>query len=247
MTYGGHGRGPSDPFGGDPFGGDPFGGSPSGGGGYGAGFGQPGAGYAGPGYPTGGFGAPPAPPQGEVNTLSTLSVVFAVLFAPVGAVLGHVALHQIRQRGERGRERAIIGLTLSYVIIVAAVIALVFWLLNDDGSGGAATVTSTATTTTSRFVPPPTRTTVITAPPTTRPTVNVEDLRVGDCVEVQQKERVPGDPDTSYISIYRTPCQVRDGVARVDQVVSQESQCPGTLVLFNKDKTIFACVSDFKG
>ena len=64
-------------------------------------------------------------------------------------------------------------------------------------------------------------------------------LRVGDCVEVQQNERVPGDPDTSYINIYRTPCQVRDGVARVDQIVSSESQCGGSLMLFNTNQFLY--------
>jgi hypothetical protein len=252
MTYGGYGNGPSDPFGGDP-----FGGSPSGGQGYGPsapGFGPPATGYpgpalgqpAGPSYPGGGFGTPVQPPHGEVNTLSTLSIVFAVVFAPIGAVLGHVALHQIQQRGQRGRERALIGLTLSYVIIVAAIIALVIWLLNDNGSDATTTTATTTTTTAASIPPPPPRTTVVTAPPTVRPTVSVEELRVGDCVEVQQNERVPGDPDSSYINIYRSPCQVRDGVARVDLITQNKNDCQ-RLVLINQPETLFACVSDFKG
>jgi hypothetical protein len=253
MTYGGYGSGPSDPFGGDP-----FGGSPSGGQGYGAGspgYGPPAAGYAsaGPGYPSGpgqpggSFGAPAQPPHGEVNTLSTLSIVFAVLFAPAGAALGHVALHQIKQRGQRGRERALIGLTLSYVIIVAAIIALVIWLLSGNGSDSTPTAATTTTALTALpLPPPPPRTTVITAPPTVRPTVSVEELRVGDCVEVQQNERVPGDPDSSYINIYRSPCQVRDGVARVDVITQNKNDCQ-RLVLINQPETLFACVSDFKG
>jgi hypothetical protein len=254
MTYGGYGNGPSDPFGGDP-----FGGTPSGGQGYGSGapsYGPQNVGYPGasPGYPGGGphpgggLGTLPPPPQGEVNTLSTLSIVFAIVFAPVGAVLGHVALHQIHQRNERGRERALIGLTLSYVIIVAAIIALIVWLLSGHGSDSTATGTSTATTTTSAkpLPPPPPRTTIITAPPTERPTVRVEELRVGDCVEVQQNAPVPGEPNTSSIYIYRTPCQVRDGVENVDSIVANENACPG-LMLRNLTRTIFACVSDFKG
>jgi len=116
---------------------------------------------------------------------------------------------------------------------------------NDSDTSTPATSSTTTRATTSRPVPP--KTTVITAPPTARPTVTVAELRVGDCVEVQQNERVPGEPDTSYINIYRTPCQVRDGVARVDQIVSVESQCANSLILFNTAKTIFACISDFKG
>ena len=62
-----------------------------------------------------------------MNTLATLSVVFAFLLAPVGAILGHFALRDIRRRGDRGRNRALVGLTLSYAFTVIAVVALVLW------------------------------------------------------------------------------------------------------------------------
>jgi hypothetical protein len=81
--------------------------------------------HAGP-YP-----APPiiwAPtPARPINAFATLSVVFAFLFAPVGAVFGHLGLSQIRRRGERGRERALVGLTLSYSFTLIAVVVLVIW------------------------------------------------------------------------------------------------------------------------
>ena len=73
-------------------------------------------------------GPPPHPPPAEhTNTLATLSVVFAVVLAPVGAVLGHLALRDIRRRGERGHNRAVVGLTLSYAVTVVAVVGLVVW------------------------------------------------------------------------------------------------------------------------
>ncbi len=91
---------------------------------------------------------PPAqpPPQAhEVNTLATLSVVFAFLLAPVGAVLGHFALRDIRRRGERGRNRAMVGLTLSYAFTVIAVVALVLWVTLGDNHAGQSTAHTTAT------------------------------------------------------------------------------------------------------
>ena len=141
MTYGGHGGGQPDPFGPDPFGGPP--GT---------------QGYSPPpvtqGFSTGqGFPPPLGTPHGEVNTLATLSIVFAFVFAPAGAALGHVALYQIKRRGQRGRGRAIVGLTLSYVIIVLAVIALLTWLVIANSSqspSGPATTTATQTTTGAR-------------------------------------------------------------------------------------------------
>jgi eukaryotic-like serine/threonine-protein kinase len=97
MRHGGPSGG--DPFGVDPF--DPFTGGPT--------------------------SAPqmPAAQQQETNTLATLSVVFAFVFAPAGVVLGHLALSQINQTEQHGRDRALVGVTLSYVFITAAVVALI--------------------------------------------------------------------------------------------------------------------------
>ena len=71
--------------------------------------------------------APPQPSPQKANTFATLSVVFAFLLAPAGAVLGHLGLSQIRRTGQRGHDRALIGLTLSYAFILIAVAALVIW------------------------------------------------------------------------------------------------------------------------
>lgn len=230
MTFGGHQH--------DPFGGDPFG-SPGAPPVTQSGFGTP----MGPGgyspYP------PPPPAQGEVNTLATLSVLFAILFAPVGAVLGHIALSQVKRTGQRGRERALIGVTLSYLVMVLAVVALILWLvLGGDPDPEPAAVAPTTTTTSA--APPTTRTTVVTPPPTARPTVRVEELRIGDCVEVVQERPKPGEQGVDLINIYRTPCQIRDGVLRVDLTASYADACNG-YTLRNPDMTAFACVSDFRG
>ena len=103
MTFG-HG-GPTDPFGRDPFAGDAS-------------------------FDATAFGAAPAPVASgrEVNTLATLSVVFAFVFAPAGALLGHLGLAQLGRTGQRGRDRALVGLTLSYLFITVAVVSLVVWM-----------------------------------------------------------------------------------------------------------------------
>jgi hypothetical protein len=94
--------------------------------------------HAGP-YP-----APPiiwAPtPARPINAFATLSVVFAFLFAPVGAVFGHLGLSQIRRRGERGRERALVGLTLSYSFTLIAAVVLVIWTVVGMRAGNSSTV-----------------------------------------------------------------------------------------------------------
>lgn len=92
---------------------------------------------------------------GPVNALATVSVVFAFVFAPAGVILGHVGLRQIAISGQRGRTRALVGVTLSYVFIVAAVTGVVVAaILRDTGvRHGTAAITSTPGTTTAPSLP----------------------------------------------------------------------------------------------
>jgi hypothetical protein len=88
-------------------------------------------------------------PARPINAFATLSVVFAFLFAPVGAVFGHIGLSQIRRTGERGRQRALIGLTLSYVFTLIAVAVLVIWTVVGMRPGTASRVATSPPATTS--------------------------------------------------------------------------------------------------
>lgn len=88
-------------------------------------------------------------PLAKANTLATLSAIFAFLFAPVGAVLGHLALSDIRRTGQSGRARAVLGLAVSYTIIVATVVTIIVWLIarpsvHSVQSGRAASTSSVA-------------------------------------------------------------------------------------------------------
>ncbi|MEV0672496.1 sensor domain-containing protein [Mycobacterium sp. NPDC050441] len=148
MTQGGFG-GPQDPFGGTPFGQYPSSQQFS--------SGQPP--YMAP--PVVPAGPPPSAPRDEVNTFATLSVVFVFLFAPAGAVLGHLGLSQIKRTGQRGRDRALVGLSLSYTLIVVAVAALVIWAVVPSSSS---TTTTEAKTTAPAAQSPVTTTTTTTTP-----------------------------------------------------------------------------------
>jgi eukaryotic-like serine/threonine-protein kinase len=130
---------PQDPFGHNPFSYDPLGRVP----------------FDTPPIEPPVFTAPPGPPdRPPVNTFATLSLVYAFVFAPAGAILGHLGLAQIRRTGERGRDRALVGVTLSYVFITLTVAALVVWatLAATTSNQTAAPATNSATT----APPPPT-------------------------------------------------------------------------------------------
>src|SRR3954470_21114817 len=74
-------------------------------------------------------GPPPTMPGGGrpvgTNTMAILSVVFAVLFSPLGIVFGLVGRRQTRRTGQPGRGLATVGLALSVVFLVLGIVATV--------------------------------------------------------------------------------------------------------------------------
>lgn len=105
------------------------------------------------GYPAHPYGAPPAPmptpghgqpPGAKLNLFAVLSVPFALLSPPAGAVLGHLGLGRIKRTGERGRTLALVGVVLSYLLCVALVVGLVLWLTRAEGDQPAADTTTAA-------------------------------------------------------------------------------------------------------
>ncbi|WP_210115440.1 sensor domain-containing protein [Mycobacterium sp. DL99] len=115
------------------------------------------------------------PGAGEHNTLSTLSVVFAFVFAPAGALLGHLGLAQVRRTGERGRDRAMVGLTLSYSFIALAVVALVVWIAVREPHSTSTTVAKDVTTT-SPAVAQSTSATAVPKPPPPPPRIEAAGM-----------------------------------------------------------------------
>jgi len=83
---------------------------------------------------TPGFYPPMYPPPRQTSAMAIGALVGAFFFPPLGIVLGHIALSQIRRRNEEGRGMAIAGLVIGYVhtalwllVIVAYVIFFAWW------------------------------------------------------------------------------------------------------------------------
>ncbi len=84
------------------------------------------------GYPWPGFGYPPVR---RTNGLAIASMVVSIASVPslcidgfggllgiVGAVLGHVSLHQLRRNGENGRGMAVAGVAVGWTATALAII-----------------------------------------------------------------------------------------------------------------------------
>ncbi|MGW8813071.1 DUF4190 domain-containing protein [Gordonia terrae] len=68
-------------------------------------------------------GNPPPPP--ETSTLAVLALIGAFVFAPLGIVLGHLSLSEIKKTARPGRGLALAGLILGYLFTGFAVVAVV--------------------------------------------------------------------------------------------------------------------------
>ncbi|ORM30114.1 DUF4190 domain-containing protein [Williamsia sp. 1135] len=78
-----------------------------------------------------GYGYPPQypvqyPVARPTNGLAIGALVASLVFAPLGIVLGHVALSQIKKNGDEGRGLAIAGLIIGYVLTVLGIIT---WII----------------------------------------------------------------------------------------------------------------------
>lgn len=75
------------------------------------------------------------PQTGSSNTLALVSVILSGLglltfiTAPIGAILGHVSLSQIKKTGQNGRGLALGGVIAGWVITVLWVISLVIFTI----------------------------------------------------------------------------------------------------------------------
>jgi protein-disulfide isomerase len=65
----------------------------------------------------------------KTNTLAIVSFVSSFFIGPVGIVTGHIALAQIRARGELGRGFALAGLIIGYVLTALITILIAFAII----------------------------------------------------------------------------------------------------------------------
>jgi peptidyl-prolyl cis-trans isomerase B (cyclophilin B) len=69
---------------------------------------------------------PNAAPSAQTNGTAIAALIFALLFAPVGIILGYIARGQIKRSGEGGRGFATAALIIGYIFtLTPLVVALV--------------------------------------------------------------------------------------------------------------------------
>jgi hypothetical protein len=185
----------------------------------------------------------PYPPTKQPhNTLAVLSPILAVVVPPAGAILGHLALAQIRRSGEQGRTAAIWGLILGYLLTLALVAGLIVWAVSNP-SGTAESMPPQATFTVAPLPqdsPPVVVTSV--APPPSRPRVKLDlaTVTVGTCAEIQKR-----DVGDDALDLFGVPCEHRQGVYTVVARVATDSNCQSTYVAAPPDHSFALCLNEY--
>jgi Sec-independent protein secretion pathway component TatC len=77
----------------------------------------------------------------KTNTLAIVSLILAFFVPLVGAILGHVAMGQIKKTGEQGRGIALAGVIVGWVLTALSVLGAIlffipFFVLGVDVLGG---------------------------------------------------------------------------------------------------------------
>jgi peptidyl-prolyl cis-trans isomerase B (cyclophilin B) len=61
----------------------------------------------------------------RTNTMAIVGLILAFVFPLVGAIIGHVALGQIKKSGEEGRGLALAAVIIGWVFTAVAILAVV--------------------------------------------------------------------------------------------------------------------------
>ena len=70
--------------------------------------------------------APPRP----TNVLAIISLIASCVgFTVPGIIMGHIALHQIKQTGEGGHGLALAGVIVGYALLAVAIVVTVIYLI----------------------------------------------------------------------------------------------------------------------
>lgn len=65
----------------------------------------------------------------KTNTLAIVSLILAFFVPLVGAILGHVAMGQIKKTGEQGRGIALAGVIIGWVFTALSILAAVLFFI----------------------------------------------------------------------------------------------------------------------
>jgi hypothetical protein len=190
-----------------------------------------------------GSSQPQLPQQPRYNTCAVLAPIFAVLVPPAGVVLAHLAMPQIRRSGERGRWAAIWGMIVGYVLCVALIAGAAVWATSGGSTSAPASSNAAGTGTAGPIqpIPPSVITSVAPAPTSPRAKLDLAQVAVGTCVEIQLR----GGQSDDALDLFGVPCEHREGVYTVVARASTDADCRSTYVTAPPDHSFALCLNRY--
>ncbi|WP_037160016.1 DUF4190 domain-containing protein [Rhodococcoides fascians] len=208
---------------------------------------------------------PPLPPQGQeqpywngqppygyrpptTNGLAIAALIGAIFLAPLGIVLGHISLSQIKRTGEQGRGLALAGLIIGYIFTAIWVLSLV-WLLALAGTVASAFSDYDSDSSSSDYYSTQatqsysTYTTTTTTPSSSWSSTAevIENASVGDCISrVLGAENGDG---TSSVTVSEAACGSSSATHRVTNRVTSSSSCSFDWVSTD-NPVVVLCISE---
>lgn len=166
--------------------------------------------------------------QPRTNGLAIAALVGGLVLAPLGIVLGHIALSQIKRSGEQGRGLALAGLIIGYIFTTLMVLSIV-WLMMIANAVSSAFDNFDSDTYSSDYYATQTSQSYSTYA-STAPTYDsastaevIENASVGDCVS-----RILGSSNgdgTNSVTVTEASCGSASATHRVTSRGSRASDC----------------------
>lgn len=71
----------------------------------------------------------PVPTGSRTNVLAIVALILAIFLPLVGAILGHVAMGQIKKTGEEGRGLALAAIIIGWIFTGFAILGFIAWFV----------------------------------------------------------------------------------------------------------------------
>ncbi|ORM37147.1 DUF4190 domain-containing protein [Williamsia sp. 1135] len=167
----------------------------------------------------GGSQYPQAPPAEGSNPLAITALFSSFVFAPLGVLFGHLAIHQIARTGQRGRGLAVGGLVIGYTFTAIAVATWIILIaaFNSTNDSIASADYEAPTSTTMAYTPPPTTTVGTTGV--------IRNAAVGDCLHIEYLGTTNADGSRALKATTAT-CSSSYATNKVSGITDDPSTCP---------------------
>lgn len=167
---------------------------------------------------------PLTPPTAGNNPLAIAALFSSFVFAPLGVVFGHIAIHQIGRTAQRGRGLAVSGLVIGYTLTTVAIATWITLLTAFNSTDDSFASSEYETTATTDYTQTPTPTV-----PASGTSGVIRNAQVGDCLHVEFTGETNADGSRAMKATTAT-CSTAYATNKVSTITTDSSMCAGAWI-----------------